>query len=152
MQITSVAPRKATQSLTSYLPYLLLGTLFGFTLMKSEAASWYRIQEMFRFQSFHMFGIIGSAVVVGAITTWLLRRSGLSTQQGEPIRITLKEPGMIRYVYGSILFGIGWGLAGVCPGPIFTLVGAGMPGMLVVLIAALLGTWVYGVVRGRLPH
>lgn len=152
MQTTSVAPRKTSHSLVAFWPYLLLGTLFGFTLMKSEAASWYRIQEMFRFQSFHMFGIIGSAVVVGALTTGLLRRSGLSTQEGEPIRITPKEPGMMRYVYGSVLFGIGWGLAGVCPGPIFTLVGAGLPGMFVVLLSALVGTWVYGMVRKRLPH
>jgi hypothetical protein len=152
MQTPLVAQKPSSHSIATYWPYLLVGTLFGFTLMKSEAASWYRIQEMFRFQSFHMYGIIGSAVVVGAIATWLLRRSGLATQGGEPIQITLKEPGMQRYIYGSVLFGIGWGLAGVCPGPIFTLVGAGLPGMFVVLLSALAGTWVYGLVRSKLPH
>jgi hypothetical protein len=152
MQTPLVAQKPSSHSITTYWPYLLVGTLFGFTLMKSEAASWYRIQEMFRFQSFHMYGVIGSAVVVGAIATWLLRRSGLATQGGAPIQITLKEPGMQRYIYGSVLFGIGWGLAGVCPGPIFTLVGAGLPGMFVVLLSALAGTWVYGLVRSKLPH
>lgn len=141
------APRQATGLLT----YLLVGVYFGTVLVKSEAASWYRIQEMFRFQDFHMFGLIGSAVVTGMISMFLLRRFG-QTRDGAAIQVSPKETGWKRYVFGGLAFGVGWGLAGVCPGPIFVLLGAGVWPMLIVLASALLGTYAYGVWRGRLPH
>nr|WP_221284314.1 DUF6691 family protein [Deinococcus humi] len=134
------------------LVYLLAGLYFGVVLVKSEAASWYRIQEMFRFESFHMFGLIGSAVLTGMVATLLLRRSGLNSRDGQTIRVTDKEKGWRRYVFGGLTFGVGWGLAGVCPGPIFTLLGAGIWPMLLVLAFALLGTYLYGTFKDRLPH
>ncbi|GGL98939.1 YeeE/YedE family protein [Deinococcus aerophilus] len=141
-------PRSATA-----LPvYLLVGLYFGVVLVKSEAASWYRIQEMFRFESFHMFGVIGAAVVTGMITTALLRRSGVKSRDHQTIKVTDKARGWKRYVYGGLTFGVGWGLAGVCPGPILTLLGAGVWPMLIVLGFALLGTWLYGALQNRLPH
>nr|WP_244898029.1 DUF6691 family protein [Deinococcus indicus] len=132
--------------------YLLMGVYFGVILVKSEAASWYRIQEMFRFEAFHMFGLIGSAVLTGMLTTWLLRRSGARSLDGQTITVAPKERGWTRYVLGGATFGVGWGLAGVCPGPVFTLLGAGVWPMLVVLGFALLGTWLYGALREHLPH
>lgn len=136
---------------TGLVAYLLAGLFFGLLLVKSEAASWYRIQEMFRFQSFHMFGIIGSAVVTGMVTTALLRKFG-HTREGEDIHITPKERGMPRYVLGGLCFGLGWGLVGLCPGPIFVQVGAGLWSAAVVLVFALLGTYLYGALREKLPH
>lgn len=143
----AVTARAATGLLT----YLLVGVYFGVVLIQSEAASWYRIQEMFRFQSFHMFGLIGSAVLTGMVTMFLLRRFG-RTRDGEAVTVSPKEKGWKRYVIGGGTFGIGWGLAGVCPGPIFALLGAGILPMLIVLFFALLGTYGYGVFRERLPH
>jgi uncharacterized membrane protein YedE/YeeE len=138
---------------TAALPaYLLMGVYFGVILVKSEAASWYRIQEMFRFEAFHMFGLIGSAVLTGMLTTWLLRRSGARSLDGQTITVAPKERGWTRYVLGGATFGVGWGLAGVCPGPVFTLLGAGVWPMLVVLGFALIGTWLYGALREHLPH
>ncbi|WP_240501473.1 DUF6691 family protein [Deinococcus sp. LM3] len=138
---------------TAALPaYLLMGVYFGVILVKSEAASWYRIQEMFRFEAFHMYGLIGSAVLTGMLTTWLLRRSGARSLDGQTITVAPKERGWTRYVLGGATFGVGWGLAGVCPGPVFTLLGAGVWPMLVVLGFALIGTWLYGAVREHLPH
>jgi uncharacterized membrane protein YedE/YeeE len=136
----------------SLLSYLLAGTFFGVVLVKSEAASWYRIQEMFRFQSFHMYGLIGSAVLTGMLTTWLLRRVQARALTGQTIHVQSKDPGLPRYVLGGLTFGLGWGLAGVCPGPIFTLLGSGVWAMLIVLLFALIGTWLYGVLRDHLPH
>lgn len=136
---------------TGLLAYLLAGTLFGIVLVKSEAASWYRIQEMFRFESFHMFGLMGSAVLTGLVTTALLRRFG-QTREGEAVHITPKEKGWRRYVLGGLTFGVGWGLGGVCPGPIFALLGSGVGAMLVVLAFALVGTYLYGLLKDRLPH
>jgi uncharacterized membrane protein YedE/YeeE len=141
-------PRAAT----GLLAYLLAGLYFGVVLVKSEAASWYRIQEMFRFESFHMFGLIGSAVVMGMITTALLRRSGLRSRDGQAVTVPPKEKGWRRYVLGGLTFGVGWGLAGVCPGPIFVLLGAGVWPILIVLAFALLGTYLYGVLKDQLPH
>jgi hypothetical protein len=129
--------------------YVLLGALFGVVLVKSEVASWFRIQEMFRFQSFHMYGIIGSAVAVAAIGVRLVRK----TLGGAEIEIPKKQLGRgHRYWIGGTLFGLGWGLLGACPGPIFALIGTGMGVMVVALLAAVLGTWVYGQLRDRLPH
>lgn len=142
----------ALSSTLSLLAYLLAGTFFGVVLVKSEAASWYRIQEMFRFQSFHMYGLIGSAVLTGMITTWLLRRFQAHSLDGQAIKVQSKDLGLPRYVLGGLTFGVGWGLAGVCPGPIFALLGSGIWAMLIVLLFALIGTWLYGAVRDRLPH
>jgi uncharacterized protein len=138
--------------LIALVPYLLAGIGFGIVLIKSEAASWYRIQEMFRFQGFHMFGVIGSAVLTGMVGVWLLRQLRGYALDGSPIRIIPKEPGWTRYILGGIAFGTGWGLIGACPGPILALIGAGATPMLLVLVCAMLGTWTYAVLRNRLPH
>lgn len=133
--------------------YLLIGSLFGIVLTKSEVVSWFRIQEMFRFQSFHMYGIIGSAVAVAALSIVLLRRSGAQTLGGEPISIPSKEMGRgYRYWIGGLLFGVGWALTGACPGPLFALIGNGATVFAVTIVSALAGTWVYGYLRPHLPH
>jgi hypothetical protein len=133
--------------------YFLLGCLFGIVLTKSEVISWFRIQEMFRFQSFHMYGVIVSAIAVAALSIALLRRTGAHTVAGEPISIPPKELGRgYRYWIGGTLFGVGWALAGACPGPLFALVGAGVPVFAVAALSALAGTWLYGSLRPWLPH
>lgn len=138
--------------LLALLPYALAGVAFGFVAMKSEIASWYRIQEMFRFDAFHMYGVIGSAVLVAGLSLWLLRRSGARSADGEPIAMEPKDRTWPRYALGGTVFGLGWGLVGACPGPIYALLGAGFPAFLIVLVGALLGTWLYGASRARLPH
>ena len=141
-----------TRAATGLLAYLLAGLYFGVILVKSEAASWYRIQEMFRFESFHMFGLMGSAVLTGMVTTALLRRSGLQSRDGQTIRVPDKARGWRRYVLGGLTFGVGWGLSGLCPGPILVLLGSGVWPILIVLAFALLGTFLYGALQTRLPH
>jgi uncharacterized membrane protein YedE/YeeE len=122
-------------------------------LLESEVISWFRIQEMFRFESFHMYGIIGSAVVVAAVSLEVIKRLQLRDAAGAPIALPPKALGSgVRYIVGGTLFGIGWALTGACPGPLVALVGAGVPVMLVAVASALLGTWTYGYVRPRLPH
>jgi uncharacterized membrane protein YedE/YeeE len=136
-----------------FIPYLFAGMLFGFVMVKSEAASWYRIMEMFYFQSFHMFGIMGSAIATGLIGVFLLKRFGSkSALDGSTIEIPSKEPGRWNYILGGLIFGLGWGVIGLCPGPIFALVGMGSIGALAALAGALHGTWLYGVLKSRLPH
>lgn len=133
--------------------YLTLGVLFGILLTKSEVISWFRIQEMFRFQSFHMYGIIGSAVVVAAVSLQLIRRSGTRALTGEPIVVPPKVMGRgTRYWLGGTLFGLGWALVGACPGPLFALLGNGIGVIGVALLSALAGTWTYAALRPRLPH
>lgn len=133
--------------------YLLAGTWFGIVLTKAEIISWYRIQEMFRFQSLHMYLIIGSAIVVAAISLRLVRRYRPTALSGEPIEIAPKQWGRgVRYPLGGVLFGAGWALTGACPGPLYALVGSGVSVVLAVILAALLGTWTYGHLRPRLPH
>jgi uncharacterized membrane protein YedE/YeeE len=132
--------------------FLLVGFLFGVVLTKSEAVSWYRIYEMFHFQSFHMFGIIGTAIFVGVIGIQFIKRKNIKDIHGNPIVIPNKEKGNANYWIGGILFGLGWGLVGTCPGPIFILLGAGFISVGVILIGALLGTYLYGVLREKLPH
>jgi uncharacterized membrane protein YedE/YeeE len=133
--------------------YLLLGIAFGYVLTRSEAVSWFRIQEMFRFQSFRMYGIIGSAVVTAALTLAILKRSGLKSAAGESISVPDKKLGRgIRYIFGGILFGFGWALTGACPAPLFSLVGSGAPVMIVAVASAIAGAWVYGWLRPILPH
>ena len=135
------------------LTYVALGTLFGIVLTKSEVVSWFRIQEMFRFGSFHMYGIIGSAVVVAALSLLILRLTGARTIGGEAISIPAKELGRgYRYWIGGTLFGVGWALTGACPGPLFALVGSGATVFAAAVVSALAGTWLYGYVRAWLPH
>ena len=133
--------------------YLAVGIYFGIVLTRSEVVSWFRIQEMFRFQSFHMYGIIGTAVIVAALSLQIIRRLGITTVSGDPIVLAPKEWGTgTRYWLGGTIFGAGWALLGACPGPIFTLVGSGVTAMVVAIAAALAGTWTYGWLRPRLPH
>jgi hypothetical protein len=132
--------------------YLIIGIFFGIVLFKSEAASWFRIYEMFQFKSFHMYGIIGSAVGIGIIIIQLIKRYRLKSFYGETISVPVKEKGIKRYIFGGILFGLGWALAGACPGPMFVLLGAGYIPILIVLISSILGTLLYGIVKDRLPH
>jgi len=133
--------------------YFLIGALFGIVLLESEVISWFRIQEMFRFESFHMYGIIGSAVIVAAVSLQVIKRLELRDVTDAPIALPPKTLGSgVRYIVGGTLFGIGWALTGACPGPLVALVGAGVPVMLVTIASALAGTWTYGYLRPRLPH
>ncbi|TLV02465.1 transporter [Dyadobacter luticola] len=133
------------------LKYLVVGLVFGVLFVKAEVTSWFRIQEMFRLQSFHMYGIIGSAVVVGMISVSLIKRFDLKTISGEPITFTDKKFNKGQ-IYGGLLFGLGWGLTGACPGPLFTQIGMGATVVIVTLLSAIAGTWVYGKYRDSLPH
>lgn len=133
--------------------YLLLGVLFGIVLIKSEVVSWFRIQEMFRFQSFHMYGIMGSALAVAGVSIRLIKKYEVRAMGSRSIHLPPKKWGTgTRYWLGGIFFGIGWAFTGACPGPIFALIGSGLPVFLVVLLAALVGTWAYAHLRPRLPH
>lgn len=133
------------------LKYLLVGVLFGIVFVKAEVISWFRIQEMFRFQSFHMYGIIGSAVVVGMISVWLIKRFNIKTIYGEPVQFHPKQFNKGQ-VIGGLLFGFGWAITGACPGPLFAQIGTGATVIVVVLLSAIAGTWVYGRLRDKLPH
>ncbi len=135
-----------------YIKFILVGFVFGIVLTKSEAVSWYRIYEMFQFQSFHMFGIIMVAVMTGLIGVQLIKRKKLKDYTGAPIAIEAKEKGFARYIIGGTLFGLGWAMVGSCPGPIFILLGAGFWGAGVILLGALLGTYIYGLLKDILPH
>lgn len=138
---------------TEYLKYLLIGLVFGFVLIKSEVVSWFRIQEMFRFDSIHMYGIIGLAVIVGIISVQIIKRKNLKDVDGNPITIPPKDASQVtRYIVGGSIFGLGWALLGACPGPMFALLGSGLTIMVIPIIAALLGTYTYGVLRPKLPH
>jgi uncharacterized membrane protein YedE/YeeE len=132
--------------------YLVVGFVFGIVLTKSEAVSWYRIYEMFQFQSFHMYGIISVAIATGLIGIQIIKRNKIKDIDGAPIVIKNKEKGAARYWIGGILFGLGWGLVGSCPGPIFILLGAGVFPVILVLIGALVGTILYGLFKEKLPH
>ncbi len=133
--------------------YFALGCLFGIVLIKSEAVSWFRIQEMFRFQSFRMYGIIMSAVATAALSIWLIKRVRAQTLAGEIVSIPPKTLGKgYRYWIGGAVFGVGWALSGACPGPMFALMGGGLGGYAVAALSALAGTWLYGYLRPRLPH
>ena len=133
--------------------YLLVGIAFGIVLTKGEAISWFRIQEMFRFQGFHMFGIFATALPTAIVGVQLLKRRWRRTVGGAPIAIPPKHLGSgIRYAVGGTIFGLGWALTGACPGPLFALLGSGVTTMAVAIVAAMLGTWTYGRLRARLPH
>lgn len=145
--------RAPVQTRGALLAYLLLGTAFGVVLTKSEVLSWFRIQEMFRFQSPRMYQIIASAVLVAAVSVALIKRLQVRTVGGEPIEIPSKKLGYgVRYALGGTIFGLGWALTGACPGPLFALVGNDVTVMLAAIVSALAGTWLYGVLRPRLPH
>jgi uncharacterized membrane protein YedE/YeeE len=133
------------------LKYLFTGILFGIILVKAEIISWYRIQEMFRLQSFHMYGVIGSAVIVGMLSVWIIKRFHIKTIYGEKIEFS-KKPFSKGQIIGGLMFGIGWALTGACPGPLFAQIGSGFTVVLVTLFFAILGTWVYGLIREKLPH
>lgn len=134
-----------------YFKYLVLGTLFGIILTKSEVISWFRIQEMFRFQAFHMYGVIGSAIVVGMISIQLIKRNRLKSMDGEPIMIADKKFNHGIWI-GGFIFGLGWALTGACPGPLFAQLGSGVGSAAVLILAALAGTWTYSALREKLPH
>lgn len=139
------------EQLWSNIKYLIVGILFGIVFVKAEIISWFRIQEMFRLQSFHMYGIIGSAVMVGALSVFLIKKFRFKTLSGEEIKI---EPKTFNkgQIYGGLLFGIGWAMTGACPGPLFAQIGYGASVIVVTLLSAIAGTWVYGKFRDRLPH
>ena len=153
VSVSIITPeQKARQNSWSYYArFLLLGTLMGIILTKAEIISWFRIQEMFRLQSFHMYGVIGSAVVTGMISILLIKKLRLKTIDGEPIIIVPKifHKGQI---YGGLIFGIGWAITGACPGPLFAQIGTGATVIIITLLSAVAGTWVYGALRGKLPH
>ena len=135
------------------LPYFLIGSGFGVIIVEAEVISWFRIQEMFRFDAFHMYGIIGTAVVTASISLLTIKRLGVRGPDGEPLGFTPKVLGTgARYLAGGTVFGLGWALTGACPGPLVALVGAGTPVMLVAFLSALGGTWTYGRLRPTLPH
>ncbi len=133
------------------LKYLAVGILFGVVFVKAEIVSWFRIQEMFRLQSFHMYGVIGSAVAVGLISVLLIKKFNIKTIHGEPITFTDKTFNKGQ-IYGGLLFGFGWAITGACPGPLFAQIGTGATVILVTLLSAIAGTWVYGLLREKLPH
>jgi len=146
-----VEPQERSESLAVYFG---LGVLIGMIFLKSEVASWFRIQEMFRFQAIHMYGVIGSAVAVGALSIALMKHLGIRTVRGENIEFPARAAARPRthHIVGGTVFGLGWGLVGACPGPLFALVGSGLPVMLVALLGAVGGAWVYGLLRPSLPH
>ncbi|HCL05502.1 MAG TPA: transporter [Chitinophagaceae bacterium] len=131
--------------------YLIVGVLFGIVFVKAEIISWFRMQEMFRLQNFHMYGVIGTAVVVGAISVALIKKFKIKTIHGEEIHFTAKKFNKGQII-GGLIFGLGWALTGACPGPIFAQIGMGITVMIVVLLSAIAGTWVYGYLREKLPH
>ncbi len=135
-----------------YIKYLVLGVFFGIVLSKAEVVSWYRIYEMFRFDNFHMYGVIGSAIAVGIALIQLIKSTHMKSLTGSEISFTPKNRSIARYLLGGIIFGLGWALTGACPGPMFILVGQGVGVMLVVIASAIAGTFVYGLLRDRLPH
>jgi uncharacterized membrane protein YedE/YeeE len=135
----------------NYFKYLVLGTLFGLILTKSEVISWFRIQEMFRFQSFHMYGVIGSAILVGMLSVQLIKRNRLKSLDGELITIADKKFNHGIWI-GGFLFGLGWALTGACPGPLFAQLGSGSGAAVVLILAALAGTWTYSALREKLPY
>ncbi len=147
------APNKQTQkeSLASNLKYMVIGTAFGVVFVKAEIISWFRIQEMFRLQSFHMYGVIGTAVVVGLISVQLIKRLNIKTLTGETVVIPDKTFNKGQII-GGLIFGLGWAITGACPGPIFAQIGSGFLAVSITFVSAIAGTWIYGAIREKLPH
>ena len=142
---------KLDQSFSSLLKYAVAGIFFGIILVKAQVIAWFRIQEMFRLQSFHMFGVIGSAVAIGALSVFLIKKFKIKTIEGESIRLEDKQFSKGQ-IYGGLLFGFGWALTGACPGPLFAQIGTGATVVLVTLLSAIAGTWTYGFLKAKLPH
>lgn len=132
--------------------FIILGVVFGIMMYKAEAASWFRIVEMFKFQSFHMYGFIGSALIVGVVGIQLFKKFDTKSIEGKELALEPKAKSIPRYLIGGTFFGLGWALVGACPGPIFVLLGSGIFSIGIVIIGALLGTYLYGIVRNKLPH
>jgi len=139
------------ESISGNLKYALLGTAFGIVFVKAEVISWFRIQEMFRLDSFHMYGVIGTAVATGALSVFIIKFFRIKTVQGEEV-VFHKKTFNRGQIFGGLLFGLGWALTGACPGPLFAQIGAGFPAVLVTLLSAVAGTWLYGYFRNKLPH
>jgi len=137
--------------LASNIKYAIIGILFGIVFVKAEIVSWFRIQEMFRLESFHMYGVIGSAVVVGMISVFIIKKFKIKTLQGEPISFTPKTFNKGQ-IFGGLMFGLGWAITGACPGPLFAQIGTGATVIIITLLSAIAGTWVYGKFRDYLPH
>jgi uncharacterized membrane protein YedE/YeeE len=135
-----------------FIKFLLAGTVFGIVMAKSEAFSWYRIQEMFRFQAFHMYGIIGTAVILGAAGVAIIKKLNLRDFAGNPIVFYPKDKSVTRYLIGGTIFGLGWALSGACPGPMVVNIGYGYITMGIVFLFALVGTYLYGIIKDKLPH
>ena len=131
--------------------YLVAGTFFGIVLVKAQVISWFRIQEMFQLTSFHMYGVIGTAVVTGIISLQLIKRFKIKTIQGDPISVAPKTFNKGQ-IFGGLLFGVGWAITGACPGPLFAQIGAGFTVVGVTLLSAIAGTWIYGALKPKLPH
>ncbi len=134
------------------LKFLFVGILFGIILSKGEVISWYRIYEMFKFQAFHMYGVIGSAVALGIVMVYLFKKGKIKTYLGHQISVAPKKRGFSRNIIGGIIFGLGWALVGACPGPMFILLGRGIAAIAVVILGALLGAFFYHAVKSKLPH
>jgi len=139
------------ESLASNFKYLFVGIIFGIVFVKAEIISWFRIQEMFRLQSFHMYGVIGTAVVVGLISVQLIKRLNIKTLAGETVSIP-EKPFDKGQIYGGLIFGLGWAITGACPGPLFAQIGSGFLAITVTFTSALAGTWLYGAFKNKLPH
>jgi uncharacterized protein len=137
--------------IASNIKYLVVGVFFGIVFVKAEIISWYRIQEMFRLHSFHMYGVIGTAVVVGAISVWAIKKFSIKTMQREKVVFHDRQFHWGN-VIGGTMFGLGWAITGACPGPLFAQIGSGFYAVIVTLLSAVAGTWVYGLVRDKLPH
>jgi len=138
--------------MSKLIKYLIPGILFGIVMTKSEAVSWFRIQEMFRFESFHMYGIIGTAVILGGILVFIIKKIRLKNLEGDEVSFNPKAMSVARYLIGGTIFGLGWAMTGACPGPLFTLLGHGIVTVLLVIVSAVLGTYTYGILRDKLPH
>ena len=135
-----------------YIKFLIIGVLFGIVLSKAEVISWYRIYEMFKFQSFHMYGVIGSAVVLGAVVMYLMNKGIIKDYLGKQIEIEPKKKGFARNIIGGTIFGLGWGLIGACPGPMFIILGRGVLSIVIVIFGGLLGVFLYHAIKNKLPH
>lgn len=151
LQTMCVNESEKTDPWWANIKYLMVGVIFGIVFVKAEIISWFRIQEMFRLQSFHMYGVIGTAVVVGMISVWLIKKFNIKTINGETIDFTPKKFNKGQ-IYGGLLFGFGWALTGACPGPLFAQIGTGVYVIIVVVLSAIAGTWTYGYFREKLPH
>ncbi len=139
------------KNITSHLKYLVVGIAFGIVFVKAEIISWFRIQEMFRLESFHMYGVIGTAILTGMISVFIIKKMNIKTLSGE--KVVFQDKAFNKgQIYGGLIFGLGWAMTGACPGPLFAQIGTGATVVLITLLSAIFGTWTYGLLRERLPH